>query len=126
MFGGRDCPSQAEAYDVNAEAFVLQSTTTRITQQNRVIYFTIDKQASLDVVGELAAELALAIDVFGELAAELAIDVDGGSKLIDVHGELAAELAAELAIDVDGELTSMGIASSVGSGVSILEDVQNI
>ena len=71
----------------------------------------------------------MAIDVNGELAAELAIDVDGvdgGSKLIDVDGELAAELAAELAIDVDGELTSMGIASSVGSGVSILEDAQDI
>ena len=91
------------------------------------MYFTIDKQAALEVVGELAAELALAIEVVGELAAELAIDVDGvdrGSKLIDVDGELAAEL--ELAIDVDGELTSMGIASSVGTGVSILEDAQDI
>ena len=129
MFGGRDCPSQAEAYDVNAEAFILQSTTTRITHQNGAIYFTIDKQVALDVVGELAAELALAIDVVGELAAELAIEIDGvegDSELIDVDGELAAELAAELAIDVDGELTSMGIASSVGSGVSILEDAQDI
>ena len=129
MLGGRGCPSLAEAYDVNAEAFIMQSTTTRTTQQNMVIYFTIDKQAALDVVGELAAELALAIDVVGELAAELAIDVDGveeDSELIDVDGELTAESAAELAIDVDGELTSMGIASSVGSGVSILEDAQDI
>ena len=115
MFGGRDCPSEAEAYDVNAEAFILQSTTTRITQQHSVIYLTIVKQAALDVVGELAAELAIDVD-----------GVEEDSELIDVDGELAAELAAELAIDVDGELTSMGIASSVGSGMSILEDAQDI